>query len=129
MRCGADVIALGRRASDLRTAVQGHFRAVATTELPERCRALGAPHGLRPVKVTVRDQRSRWGACSGTRTITLNWRLVQMPPEVADYVIFHELAHIDHPNHSRRFWRRVEELCPAWRLSERWLRVHGRELM
>ena len=52
-----------------------------------------------------------------------------MPPSVADYVIFHELAHRRQPNHSRRFWREVEKLCPTWRDSERWLRRHGRDIL
>ena len=52
-----------------------------------------------------------------------------MPPAVADYVIFHELAHLAHPNHSRRFWREVERLCPPWRDAERWLRKHGKEII
>ena len=59
----------------------------------------------------------------------LNWRLIQMPPAVADYVILHELVHLEHPNHSRRFWRGVERVCPEWRAAERWLRRHGRELL
>jgi predicted metal-dependent hydrolase len=109
--------------------VQTHLRAVATAELPVRSRVLAARHGVRLGRVSVRDQRSRWGACSGTRTITLNWRLIQMPAEVADYVICHELAHIEHPNHSSQFWQRVDALCPTWRVSEGWLRAHGRELM
>jgi predicted metal-dependent hydrolase len=79
--------------------------------------------------VRVRDQQSRWGACSGKGAITLNWRLVQMPPDVADYVMLHELAHLRQPNHSRRFWREVDRLCPSWRDAERWLRAHGRELL
>lgn len=52
-----------------------------------------------------------------------------MPPPVADYVILHELAHLRQPNHSRRFWREVAGICPAWREAERWLRRHGRELL
>jgi predicted metal-dependent hydrolase len=59
----------------------------------------------------------------------LNWRLIQMPADVCDYVILHELVHLDHPNHSRRFWRGVERVCPEWRSAERWLRRHGRDLL
>ena len=79
-------------------------------------------------KVAVRSQRSRWGTCSPGRAISLNWRLLQMPPSVCDYVILHELMHLRQPNHSARFWREVERVCPAWRDGERWLRRHGREL-
>ena len=75
--------------------------------------------------VTVRNQRSRWGSCSGTGTISLNWRLVQTPDSVRDYIIYHELAHLREMNHSDRFWARVAETCPGWREAERWLKRHG----
>jgi predicted metal-dependent hydrolase len=128
IRCGDARVACGPR-QDVRAVLQAHWRAAATRELPSRCAALAREHGLSPASVRVRDQRSRWGACSGTGAITLNWRLVQMPPDVADYVMLHELAHLRQPNHSRRFWREVDRLCPCWRDAERWLRAHGRELL
>ena len=113
----------------LRAAFQAHWRDEAVAELPDRCRTLGDPHGLRPARIHVRNQQSRWGSCSTRGTITLNWRLVQMPAEVADYVMLHELAHLEHPDHSTRFWRRVAVICPWWRSAERWLRTYGRELL
>ena len=128
IRCGALVLPL-RPDCDVRETVQVGLRDMAAEELPERCFRLGESHGLRPARVSVRDQRTRWGACSARKAITLNWRLVQMPPDVADYVLLHELAHIAHPNHSVRFWRKVAAICPAWRDAERWLRKHGRELL
>jgi predicted metal-dependent hydrolase len=79
--------------------------------------------------VAVRNQRSRWGTCSPARKISLNWRLIQMPPEVSDYVILHELMHLRQPNHSRKFWREVAGVCPWWREAERWLRQYGRSLI
>ena len=115
--------------SHVRDCVQSHLRQEAVRELPERCRLLAIAHGLLPSRVSVRDQRSRWGACSAKGVITLNWRLVQMPLEVADYVMLHELAHLRQANHSRRFWREVARLCPDWQSSERWIRRHGRELL
>lgn len=114
---------------DVRMAVEGRLRALACVELPARCRELADQAGLKVANVSVRNQRSRWGACSSRRVITLNWRLIQMPASVRDYVIFHELMHIRHPNHSRRFWREVEGVCAGWRDAERWLRVYGRELL
>ncbi|MCC7008100.1 MAG: M48 family metallopeptidase [Acidobacteria bacterium] len=113
---------------DLRPAVERHLRAMALRELPTRTHSLARAHEIAIASVSVRNQRSRWGSCSPRGAIALNWRLVQMPPDVADYVILHELAHRLHPNHSRRFWRAVERLCPAWRAAERWLRAHGRDL-
>jgi hypothetical protein len=106
-----------------------HLRALAVRELPGRVQELAARIGLVPARVIIRDQRSRWGSCSPSGTVSLNWRLVQMPPSVADYVIVHELVHLEQPNHSRRFWRRVRQAC-AWTDEARvWLRRHGPELL
>ena len=105
------------------------FRTLAATELPERCTALAAEHGVTIGRITIRNQRSRWGSCSPRGAIALNWRLVQMPPFVSDYVILHELMHTRQGNHSRRFWKEVAAVCPEWRAAEKWLRTHGRELL
>ena len=114
---------------NVRVAVENRMRALAAAELPQRCRELADQAGVKVSKVSVRNQRSRWGACSSRRVITLNWRLIQMPASVRDYVILHELMHIRHPNHSRKFWREVEGVCAWWREAERWLRLYGRELL
>ena len=112
----------------VRSAVESHLRTLATRELTARCHELAARCGQAVARVGVRNQRSRWGACSPRGGITLNWRLIQMPAHVSDYVIFHELMHLRQPNHSRRFWREVESVCPGWREAERWLRRHGRDI-
>ncbi|MEO6222656.1 MAG: SprT family zinc-dependent metalloprotease [Vicinamibacterales bacterium] len=113
----------------LRQAFEKRVRAIATVELPARCAALAQGHALAVSRVTIRNQRSRWGSCSSRGAVALNWRLVQMPPEVSDYVILHELMHLKQPNHSRAFWREVASVCATWRESERWLRKHGPELL
>lgn len=127
--CGAERLGKASAGGDLRTFVEGRWRAIACSELPPRLRQLAALHGLTVASVSVRNQRSRWGACSPRGIITLNWRLVQMPPAVSDYVLLHELMHLRQPNHSRQFWREVQAVCPAWRDSERWLRKHGRDIL
>ena len=73
-------------------------------------------------RITVRNQRSRWGSCSVKGTISLNWRLIQTPPFVQDYIILHELMHLREMNHSRRYWRCVEQVCPNYRNAEAWLK-------
>lgn len=128
VRCGAEDVAIGRDA-DVRRALEAHFIALASVELPPRLLALAARHHLTVAQVSVRDQRSRWGACSPRAVITLNWRLVQMPASVSDYILLHELMHLRQPNHSRRFWREVASVCPNWREEERWLRRFGREIL
>lgn len=126
---GAETIRIDGPHADLRPAVEAHLRALAGLELPARCLEFARGCGLPVTRVAVRNQRSRWGACSTRGVITLNWRLMQMPASVSDYVIFHELMHLRQPNHSRRFWREVESVYPAWREAERWLRRHGREIL
>lgn len=72
--------------------------------------------------------RSRWGSCTSQGIIRLNWRLVQAPPAVLDYVIAHELAHLRHMNHSPAFWAEVERLYPGWQPARQWLKTHGNSL-
>jgi predicted metal-dependent hydrolase len=127
--CGHERMAVTTSTSDLRDSIERHCRALAARELPPRCLELAGHHGVAIHRVVVRNQRSRWGSCSPKGVIALNWRLVQMPPGVSDYVLLHELMHMRQHNHSRRFWREVESVCPAWRESEKWLRTHGAELL
>ncbi|MCC7374111.1 MAG: M48 family metallopeptidase [Verrucomicrobiales bacterium] len=114
---------------DWRPAVIKALHRVAQVELPalviHEARRWGTP--IR--RVSVRNQRTRWGSCSRKGTISLNWRLVQAPLMVRDYLIVHELAHVREMNHSRRFWSLVQEWFPAWASAEEWLRRHGRELL
>jgi predicted metal-dependent hydrolase len=122
VRFGAEVVSLPDAGADLRSTVEGHLRQLAARELPARVFELAALHGSPVRRVTVRNQRSRWGSCSRRGTISLNWRLVQTPVHVRDYLVLHELAHLKEMNHSRRFWQEVERLCPGFREAERWLK-------
>ena len=79
-------------------------------------------------RVVVKDMASRWGSCGPDRKMSLNWRLVLAPPEIVDYVLVHELCHIQHPNHSKSFWKKVGKHCATCRDSRQWLRRHGDEL-
>ncbi len=126
--CGTERLCLVH-AADLRLDVEAHLRSLAVRELPRRTVELAATHGFAVSRVRVGSARSRWGSCAASGAISLNWRLVQMPPAVEDYVICHELAHLRQPNHSVRFWREVAAICPDWRAAERWLRSHGREIL
>lgn len=98
------------------------LRAEAARDLPARLLDLAAEHGYAVTGVTVRDQRSRWGSCSPAGRISLNWRLVLAPPSVRDYVLLHELTHLAEANHSRRFWQKLEAVCPWHREARAWLR-------
>ena len=125
VRFGSEWVRVPEAAGDLRPAVERHLRQLAARELPVRVWELAALHQSPVRRVTVRNQRSRWGSCSRRGTISLNWRLVQTPPSVRDYLVLHELAHLKEMNHSRRFWREVERLCPGFCEAERWLKQHS----
>jgi predicted metal-dependent hydrolase len=111
--------------SDLRPAIQKHLRWLAGRELPARVMEFAALHGMTVNRVTVRNQKSRWGSCSRSGTISLNWRLIQAPPSVRDYIILHELAHRRQMNHSEKFWAEVARLCPDYSQAEHWLKRHS----
>ncbi len=114
--------------ADLRPAVENHLKNLARAELVDRTFELAANHGVLVKKVVVRNQRSRWGSCSVRGTVSLNWRLIQAPILVRDYLIIHELMHVRDMNHSRRYWQRVEAAFPLFRVAELWLRRHGLQL-
>lgn len=129
IRFGGETVPVADIAADLRPAIERHLRALAAQELPARVFELAALHQLPVQRVTVRNQKSRWGSCSRRGTISLNWRLVQTPFFVRDYLVLHELAHLKEMNHSRRFWNEVAQFCPDFREAERWLKQHSRLLI
>jgi len=122
---GADLFRVPGFDGDLRPTLEAHFARRGRVELPARTWELAAVTGMEVKQVSVRNQRSRWGSCSANGTISLNWRLVQTPDFVRDYIIHHELMHLREMNHSSRFWARVEEVCPGWREAEHWLKRNG----
>lgn len=125
---GGRIVVVPGGTEDLRPLIEANLRTLARETLIPRLHQLAAQHGLSVGRVTIRNQRSRWGSCSGGGRIALNFRLVQMPPTVCDYVLIHELMHIAQPNHGPRFWRMVASACPEFRDAERWLKVEGRGL-
>jgi predicted metal-dependent hydrolase len=122
VRLDTEVLRVADAAADLRPEIERHLRRLASRELPVRLIELAGPQHTSVRRITVRNQRSRWGSCSRRGTISLNWRLIQAPEFVRDYIILHELAHLAEMNHSRRFWGEVERLCPDYRRAERWLK-------
>lgn len=125
---GSEGFVVSDLGADLRPEIERHLQRLAATELPKRVMELATLHGIAVTRVTVRNQRTRWGSCSRLGTISLNWRLIQTPAHVRDYIIWHELAHRRHLNHSERFWQEVARLCPDYLAAEGWLKQHGRRL-
>jgi predicted metal-dependent hydrolase len=79
--------------------------------------------------LAVRNQRTRWGSCSPKQNLSFNWRLIMAPPEIAEYVVVHELAHLREQSHTNRFWRIVREQLPDYRERANWLEEHSVELI
>jgi predicted metal-dependent hydrolase len=105
-----------------RRAMHAFYRRQARMHLEERIAHFAARMDLRPAKVSVRGQRTRWGSCTTEGKISLNWKLLAAPEWVIDYVVVHELAHLKHMNHSPRFWDLVGAYHPDPRSARRWLR-------
>ena len=108
--------------AELAPAEQRALRERATRELPPRLLELAARYGLTVTRISIRNQRWRWGSCSRSGHICLNWRLVTMPESVRDYVLIHELMHLKRMDHSPKFWKLVAEACPAHNEARAWLR-------
>jgi predicted metal-dependent hydrolase len=125
LQFGAETAPLAGLDGNLRPALERHLQNLARTELVTRTRELAAQHQLEVKRVVVRNQKSRWGSCSFNGTISLNWRLIQLPAEVRDYIIVHELMHLLELNHSPRFWAEVERVFPNYRAAEDWLKQNS----
>lgn len=78
--------------------------------------------------ITIRDQKTRWGSCSGRGILSFNWRLILAPTEILDYVVVHELCHLTHMNHSKEFWGLVGSVIPDYKVRRKWLKENGHTL-
>lgn len=105
------------------------YRREAETFLSGTIRRIASERGIQYGCVRTRDMRSRWGSCSAIGDISLNSRLILAPPQMAEYVAAHELAHISYRDHSADFWKETERLCKHFRESRLWLRENGHTLV
>jgi predicted metal-dependent hydrolase len=106
-------------------AIEQWLRIRARSALEQQVRRWAPVMNVRPLRQQLRDQRTRWGSCSRRGNLSFNWRIIMAPPEVLDYLVIHELAHLAEHNHGPRFWRLVEAHCPDFRTHKKWLRQHA----
>jgi len=110
---------------DADAAIERWYRRQAKAEIAPRldvaCAALGRPY----TALTIRNQRTRWGSCSASGAMSFNWRLLLAPPDVLDYVVWHEACHLQVMDHSPHFWGLLERHLPGYRQPQRWLRHNG----
>jgi predicted metal-dependent hydrolase len=113
----------------LRRRVADFLRAEARRRLSAMVAVKAAAAGLRPRRLAVKDTTSRWGSCAPDGSLAFSWRLVMAPEFVQDYVTAHEVAHLQHMDHGRRFWALVDRLTPHTRTAIPWLRKEGARLL
>jgi predicted metal-dependent hydrolase len=110
-------------------ALERWYRRAAAAEIAPRLDRACAVTGSSYSKLTIRGQRTRWASCSRTGAMSFNWRLLLAPEPVLDYVVWHEVCHLDVMDHSPRFWALLGRRCPDYRDHARWLRRHGATLV
>ena len=122
------VIYIGGGAEHFSRRMRDWVRKEALKRFGDMARELAVELEVSVAGVSLKEMKSRWGSCSVERKIVLNWRLAFAPPEVAFYVIAHEVAHLVHFDHSPAFWRCVAGLDPSHMAARRWLKRNGAEL-
>jgi predicted metal-dependent hydrolase len=115
-------------AGDPAPALERWYRAQARKEVKPRLDAACKRAGVSYSGLTIRGQRTRWASCSSTGAMSFNWRLLLAPEAVLDYVVEHEVCHLERMDHSPRFWALLESRMPDWRVYARWLRRYGSTL-
>jgi predicted metal-dependent hydrolase len=114
---------------DARPALERWYRRQARLEIASRLDAAVARAGTKYSGLTIRGQRTRWASCSSKGAMSFNWRLLLAPPAVLDYVVEHEVCHLEVMDHSPRFWALLAARVPDWRAHSAWLRRYGSTLV
>lgn len=106
----------------IKKAIEQFYRKKAEEVIHDRLQFFNEHYSFRYYRVTLRNQKTRWGSCSSAKNLNFNWRLVMAPIEVIDYVVVHELCHLKEMNHSARYWSLVEEAVPHYKEVRKWFR-------
>jgi predicted metal-dependent hydrolase len=114
---------------DPRPALERYYRRAARAEIAPRLDRATALAGSSYRDLSIRAQRTRWASCSADGAMSFNWRLLLAPPHVLDYVVWHEVCHLEILDHSPRFWALLERFWPQWREDREWLRANGATLV
>jgi predicted metal-dependent hydrolase len=125
---GEPEIAVGCEPAHVARRIRDFLTREARLDLAEAVERYAPRLGQRPVRMTLRDTRSRWGSCTARGELNFSWRLILAPPMVLDYLVAHEMAHLREMNHSPRFWALLGDLCPNVEAAEAWLKRNGSDL-
>ena len=112
----------------VKESLQGWYRWAAGRHIRMRVEHYQVRLGKYPGRITIREQKTRWGSCSARGNLNFNWRVMMAPPEIVDYLVVHELCHLVHLNHSPEFWALVATVIPDYKARKDWLRKNGPSL-
>ncbi len=116
------------RAKQVKKQLEFYFKQQAEQLINKRLELISQQISLKPVKVNIRQYRARWGSCNNRGEVSFNYLLMMTPSYVIDYVIIHELCHLEHLNHSKSFWQLVEKFCPNYQVAKKWLSTYQSQL-
>ena len=116
---------IGDRQELIRNMFRTWYKKRAENKLTEQAQLYGAQFNLEPLAIKVMDLDSRWGSCTPSRTIHLNWRIVMAPIRIIDYLVAHELCHLHVLDHSQAFWNMLSSVVPDYKERREWLRING----
>ncbi|NUM36789.1 MAG: M48 family metallopeptidase [Candidatus Brocadiae bacterium] len=104
------------------------YKQMAFYKISQRAKRYAKETGLSYNTIRITDAQKRWGSCGPKGTLNFSWRLIMSPMKILDYVVVHELAHLEEPNHSSRFWNKVKVLLPDYKERQEWLKENGNRL-
>jgi len=112
----------------LRTLCVNWLKSKGHEKLQDRVKHFSNMMSLSPSQLIVKDQEKRWGSCTKSGAILINWRIMMAPMRIVDYVVVHELAHLKYPDHSTDFWKTIQSVMPDYGQRKEWLRINGPSL-
>ena len=122
-------VSKGTKERDIRNALLDWYEEHALNRLTEKTARYANIMGVTSNSIVARDYKSRWGLCSSKGDIFYNWRIIIAPHQIVDYMVVHELCHMQHPNHSPAYWDSVKRVIPDYKESRQWLKDHGASLI
>jgi predicted metal-dependent hydrolase len=112
----------------IKEALANWYKTQAVNIYKERTELYCKILDVKPNRITIKEQKTRWGSCSSRGNLNFNWRVIMAPIEVIDYLVVHELCHLVHMNHSKDFWNLVKSVLPTYETYKEWLKLNGNKL-
>lgn len=114
-----------KRKTIIKEALTKLYKEIAKRILRERTEDFAEILGVKPNRITIKEQKSIWGSCSSKNNINYNWKIIMAPIAILDYIVVHELCHLREHNHSKNFWNLLESIMPDYKLRKTWLKDNG----